>query len=78
MSTPRRGFPARPLRVSRLVFAPFISGLTFISNRILRLLGVVEAVAEDRQAQPAHVQPQLVGAPGARGEPVARPAVGVF
>jgi CBS domain containing-hemolysin-like protein len=31
---------ARPLRVSRLVFAPFISGLTAISNRILRLLGV--------------------------------------
>ena len=31
---------ARPLRLSRLLFAPFISGLTFISNRILRLLGV--------------------------------------
>jgi CBS domain containing-hemolysin-like protein len=31
---------ARPLRVSRLVFAPFITGLTFISNRILRVLGV--------------------------------------
>ena len=31
---------ARPLRVSRLVFSPFITGLTAISNRILRLLGV--------------------------------------
>src|SRR5204862_6771702 len=31
---------ARPLRLSRLLFAPFTSGLTLISNRILRLLGV--------------------------------------
>jgi CBS domain containing-hemolysin-like protein len=31
---------SRPLRVSRVVFAPFTAGLTAISNRILRLLGV--------------------------------------
>jgi CBS domain containing-hemolysin-like protein len=31
---------ARPLRFSRLLFAPFIAVLTFVSDRILRLLGV--------------------------------------
>ena len=38
----------------------------------------VEVVAEDRHAQPAHVQPQLVGTAGARGEPVAAQAVAVL
>jgi CBS domain containing-hemolysin-like protein len=47
---------ARPLRVSRLVFAPFISGLTFISNRILRLLGVDPDTINEQAENPEELK----------------------
>jgi CBS domain containing-hemolysin-like protein len=47
---------ARPLRVSRLVFAPFISGLTVISNRILRLLGVDPDTINEQAENPEELK----------------------
>src|SRR5207244_2729913 len=47
---------ARPLRVSRLIFAPFISGLTFISNRILRLLGVDPDTINEQAENPEELK----------------------
>ena len=47
---------ARPLRVSRLVFAPFITGLTFISNRILRLLGVDPDTINEQAENPEELK----------------------
>ncbi|HEV7461881.1 MAG TPA: hemolysin family protein [Solirubrobacteraceae bacterium] len=47
---------ARPLRVSRLVFAPFISALTFISNRILRLLGVDPDTINEQAENPEELK----------------------
>jgi CBS domain containing-hemolysin-like protein len=47
---------ARPLRISRLVFAPFISGLTFISNRILRLLGVDPDTINEQAENPEELK----------------------
>jgi magnesium and cobalt exporter, CNNM family len=47
---------ARPLRVSRLMFAPFISGLTFISNRILRLLGVDPDTINEQAENPEELK----------------------
>jgi CBS domain containing-hemolysin-like protein len=47
---------ARPLRVSRLVFAPFTSGLTFISNRILRLLGVDPDTINEQAENPEELK----------------------
>jgi CBS domain containing-hemolysin-like protein len=41
---------ARPLRLSRLLFAPFSSVLTAVSNRILRVLGVdPETISEEAE-----------------------------
>ena len=47
---------ARPLRVSRLLFAPFITGLTFVSNRILRLLGVDPDTINEQAENPEELK----------------------
>jgi CBS domain containing-hemolysin-like protein len=47
---------ARPLRLSRLLFAPFITGLTFISNRILRLLGVDPDTISEQAENPEELK----------------------
>jgi CBS domain containing-hemolysin-like protein len=47
---------ARPLRISRLVFSPFITGLTFISNRILRLLGVDPDTINEQAENPEELK----------------------
>jgi CBS domain containing-hemolysin-like protein len=47
---------ARPLRVSRLLFAPFITGLTFVSNRILRLLGVDPDTISEQAENPEELK----------------------
>ena len=47
---------ARPLRVSRVLFAPFITGLTFVSNRILRLLGVDPDTINEQAENPEELK----------------------
>jgi magnesium and cobalt exporter, CNNM family len=47
---------SRPLRVSRVVFAPFITGLTAISNRILRMLGVDPDTINEQAENPEELK----------------------
>ena len=47
---------SRPLRFSRLLFAPFIAALTFVSDRILHMLGVDPDTVSEQAENPEELK----------------------